>query len=193
MKPCQLTALCHQVTLEFRRDPRGPRVASLLGAYAQSERGWKRFAFASPECYTRNLVFKDASYELLILCWGEGQESPIHNHMGQNCWMAVLEGCIEEVQFHQPRTDRPAPLVEKCTRAFQHGQVAYISDEIALHLVRPLRGTSGVSLHLYARPFDLCKIYERDTGRESQKLLAYHSIHGEPCPDATDLTPASPP
>lgn len=187
MKACSLTALCHEITLEFQREAKGPRVASMLASYAASESGWRRFAFGAPDCYTRNLVFKDATYELLVLCWGQGQESPIHNHMGQNCWMAVLDGRIEEVQFLQQPGGRPGPLIEKCSRAYERGQVAYISDDIALHLVRPLRGSSGVSLHLYSRPFDLCKVYDRDTGAESQKLLAYHSIHGEPCPGALPI------
>ena len=58
-----------------------------------------------------------------------------------------------------------------------------ISDDIALHLVRPEAGSPGVSLHLYSRPFDLCHIYDPATGLASEKVLAYHSIHGQRCPD----------
>lgn len=182
MEERRITGLCQQLTLEFERDGKGPRVAALLSEYSSREPDWRRFAFFDEECYTRNLVFKDGIYELLILCWGKGQESPIHNHMGQSCWMAVLDGWIEEVQYTQLPGSQPGPLIQKCIRAFDKGQVAYIDDDIALHLVRPIKGTSGVSLHLYSRPYDVCKVYDRDSGTVIQKQLAYHSIHGEPCP-----------
>jgi cysteine dioxygenase len=103
--------------------------------------------------------------------------------MGQNCWMAILDGRIEEVQYHQQPGGRPGPLIEKGARVCGRGQVAYISDDIALHLVRPERGTSGVSLHLYSRPYDTCHIYDPTTGIASEQVLAYHSIHGERCAD----------
>lgn len=181
MSDCRVTALCGELSTEFQRDHRGKRVAELLSEFAFGEPHWKRFAFFDAGCYTRNLVFKDETYELLVLCWAEGQSSPIHNHMGQNCWMAVLDGCIEEVQYVEQPDGRSGPLIETCTRAFEPGKVAYITDEIALHLVRPPAGAAGVSLHLYSRPYDLCKVYDRDTGVASDKLLLYHSIHGERC------------
>ena len=42
--------------------------------------------------YTRNLVDKTPLYELIAICWEVGQFSSVHNHQGQNCWMAVPFG-----------------------------------------------------------------------------------------------------
>jgi cysteine dioxygenase len=42
--------------------------------------------------YTRNLIDRTSLYELLAICWEVGQGSPIHNHDGQNCWMAIPVG-----------------------------------------------------------------------------------------------------
>src|SRR5947199_1275643 len=42
--------------------------------------------------YTRNLIDKTPLYELVAICWETGQGSSIHNHKGQNCWMAVPIG-----------------------------------------------------------------------------------------------------
>ena len=173
-----IAALCRELDLELARDPRGPAAARLLSAYAAHHADWRDYALFREDCYTRNLVRRSAAYELLVLCWGADQESPIHNHMGQCCWMAVLEGSIEEVQFSRPAS--PGPLVERQSRTFTRGDAAYIDDGIAIHLVRPAGGAAGVSLHLYARPYGTCKVYDRATGAVSERELVYDSVGGEP-------------
>ncbi len=60
-------------------------------------------------------------------------------------------------------------------RVFEPGEVAYIHDRIALHLVRPYGGQPAVSLHLYARPIDVCQVYDEETGAVLAKQLIYHS------------------
>ncbi|MAF64552.1 MAG: hypothetical protein CMJ84_02680 [Planctomycetes bacterium] len=146
----------------------------LLAAYAVGEEDWRACARFVEGGYTRNLLFRDERYELLALCWSPGQESPIHNHMGQRCWMGVLEGRIEEVQYQPPTGE--GPLVEKGLRVFEPGQVAFITDEIGLHLVRPADGSPAVSLHLYSRPFEFCRGYDSATGVERELALSYHSV-----------------
>src|ERR1700676_3768342 len=42
--------------------------------------------------YTRNLIDKTSLYELIAVCWEVGQGSSVHNHLDQNCWMAVPIG-----------------------------------------------------------------------------------------------------
>ena len=41
------------------------------------------------ERYTRHLVYNDDRYQVILLGWGIGQVSPIHDHAGQRCWMIV--------------------------------------------------------------------------------------------------------
>lgn len=172
-----IAELCRALDGEFARDPRGRGVAALLAAYAGRHADWRHYAHARPECYTRNLVRRSEAYELLVLCWGAGQESPIHNHMDQSCWMAVLEGCIEELLFELPGTV-PGPLTQRDSRRFQSGQAAYIDDGIAVHLVRPAGGAPGVSLHLYSRPYGSCLVYDRATGAVGERRLVYDTIGG---------------
>ena len=50
------------------------------------------YLFWNPQHYTRNLIDKTDLYELLSLCWEPGMKSSIHNHKGQNCWMAAPIG-----------------------------------------------------------------------------------------------------
>jgi cysteine dioxygenase len=162
---------------EFRRDPRAPRAARLLADYAERHVDWRRHVLYDASTYTRNLVARCAEFELLVLCWNVGQQSPIHNHAGQHCWMAVLDGEIEEAHYAFPDAGCAAgPLAPGRSLRFAAGKVAYIDDEIALHRVRPVPGTSGVTLHLYSKPIDVCQVYDETTGGVVLRRLAYHSL-----------------
>ena len=46
--------------------------------------------------YTRNCIARTEDYELLLLCWQAGQETPIHCHNDQDCWVFLIEGAITE-------------------------------------------------------------------------------------------------
>ncbi|MDZ4773360.1 MAG: cysteine dioxygenase family protein [Planctomycetota bacterium] len=178
MKTSSILDLSRPLTAEFERDPKGSKIAQILQEYARSKQCWKDFALFAPSVYTRNLIERNEWFELLLLCWDAGQSSPIHNHAGQNCWMAVLEGEIEEVQFDCPKTDARCELVQRGTKTYVPGKVGFINDDIALHLVRPKHGRRGVSLHLYSRPIETCQLYDEATGTIVMRTMAYHSIRG---------------
>jgi cysteine dioxygenase len=153
-------------------------VARILSEYTATQDDWKRYALFRPEMYTRNLVARNEHFEMLILCWSENQASPIHNHAGQNCWMAVLEGTIEEALYSPPSGNGAGPLTVRNTKLYSPGRVAFINDDIALHRVRPSAGGRGISLHLYSKPIDVCNIYDEATGRIVESPLVYHSVEG---------------
>lgn len=170
-----IAALQRALTAEFERDARGPRVAAILAEYAGAHDDWRAHAHFAPLRYTRNLVGRTEWYELLVLCWDAGQSSPIHDHAAQNCWRAVLEGRIEEIQYPMPPEGWSGPLRPSSSRAYERGKVAFINDDIALHLVRPCDGRRGVSLHLYSRPISTCHVYDEATGRVLPRELTYHT------------------
>ncbi len=91
--------------------------------------------------YTRNLIDKTPLYELLAICWDIGQASSIHNHAGQNCWMAAPIGRL---------------LVQNYRTA--------VHPNYPVHKVHNPRafGERAVSIHIYSRPFDSCIAYSED-------------------------------
>jgi cysteine dioxygenase len=194
MQTSPRSRLCQELTREFARDPKGPGAVELLASYARAHEDWREWALFDDECYTRNLIHREERYELLLLCWGAAQKSPIHNHQGQRCWMAVLEGKISETLFHCPEastSDTGAMIRPKGpARIYSRSQVAFITDEIALHEIAAAGGAPAVSLHLYSRPFSTCQVYERETGRIAVRELSYYSIHGQRTLAARPTTPA---
>src|SRR5207248_7150852 len=49
--------------------------------------------------YTRTLVRGGPWYNVLVLCWKNGQRSPIHDHKGSTCGVRVLRGTATETLF----------------------------------------------------------------------------------------------
>jgi cysteine dioxygenase len=57
------------------------------------------YLFWSDVHYTRNLVFACDDFELMVLCWGVGHGSRIHNHGSSHCFMAALSGTVSEQRY----------------------------------------------------------------------------------------------
>jgi cysteine dioxygenase len=168
--------LVNELNANLRHGSRGKEVAGLLADYAARERDWREFALFHDECYARNLVSASELFELLVICWQPGQQSPVHDHQGQNCWMAVLDGEVRERLYHLPLAQK-GPLVAGRSRVLEAGSVAYIHDDIALHDIGSL-DRPGITLHLYSRPIRECRTFDPATGEESLRGLVYHSIEG---------------
>lgn len=169
--------LLHDLDAEFARDPAGPGVAKLLETFSASGRDWGAYALFGESPYVRNLVHLGEHYELIVICWNVGAASPIHDHSGQRCWMGGLQGEIQETHFDVPLAGS-AP-VARSTRILNPGQVAFITDEIALHEIRAVGAQRAASLHLYAQPIKTCKLYDRETGAIEERRLSYYSVQGE--------------
>lgn len=184
MPDCTLDALTAKLA-PLLQDGAGRRtngstaVGALLRAYAQSEESWRGYVNFREDTYSRNLIWRCGDFELLLLCWNKGQASPIHDHSGQQCWMAVLEGELEEVHYadggEHGLGSRPAPGRVK---DFPTGGVAFIDDDIALHLVRPKAGQQAVSLHLYSSPIDTCRVFCPESGAPTAIQVGYHTVRG---------------
>ena len=42
--------------------------------------------------HTRNCIALNDRFELILICWGPGQCTDIHDHGGEECWMDFVEG-----------------------------------------------------------------------------------------------------
>lgn len=56
-------------------------VETLMQAYKSNPQDWKQYAKFDPYRYTRNLVDEgNGKFNLMLVCWGEGHGSSIHDH-----------------------------------------------------------------------------------------------------------------
>lgn len=118
----------------------------------------KHTFFDKDLAYTRNLVATDEkNYCLLMLCWGAGRESRIHNHPCNGCFVKVLSGAIQETRYSvDPNNDS---MQLKGSSVCNAGSVTFMNDNIGLHKIgNPSDSVGAVSLHLYTPPFPSCKV-----------------------------------
>jgi len=148
-----------------------------IAHYIANHSDWKRYVFFSPHKYARNLVEINEDFELIVICWLPGHESPIHNHSSQNCWMSVVEGDIEEIYFSVDKAT--GKLTQGPTNLYKQGMVGYLYDDLALHKVRPVNGIRGVTIHLYNKPIPLCSLYCPLTGKVTRVKSAFFSQYGK--------------
>ncbi|NWH79824.1 CDO1 dioxygenase, partial [Piaya cayana] len=143
--------------------------------------------------YTRNLVdCGNGKFNLMILCWGEGHGSSIHDHTDSHCFMKILQGNLKETLFEWPEKKGNGEMTKKSERVLRENQCAYINDSIGLHRVENISHTeSAVSLHLYSPPFDSCNTFDQRTGHKHKVKMTFYSQFGErtPCVSTRDRAP----
>lgn len=132
--------------------------------------------------YTRNLAFKCADFELLVLCWDVGQAAPAHGHEGEKCWARVERGRLRFRNFRETFRDGGRARLEPLGPAVDGGP-GHVDGPAEIHSVENLaaHGARAVSLHLYSRPYSECDLYDLERGTVARTRLRYDSVGGHPC------------
>ena len=100
--------------------------------------------------YSRNRVHLNDHFELVVICWEQGQASSIHDHGVSNCLYLVLEGEMAEEEFELGPDGMPR---EKGLNTFTRGELTIVSGD---HVHRILNRASErlVTIHMYSPPLD---------------------------------------
>lgn len=137
----------------------------------------KPYAFWSEDFYTRNCIARTDDYELLLLCWEPGQTTPIHCHGGQECWVYLVQGLLEEIRYDLEENSNELSRQNKMR--LKEEQFSYMNDDMGLHSLENISQRSAMSLHLYMNPIDECRIFDQETDTVSLKKIEYHSYKGK--------------
>ena len=107
--------------------------------------------------YQRNLMHEGTNYQALVLCWRNGQRSPIHDHSGSSCAVKVVHGTAAETLFEFAPNGliyavRSRSLPEGCITASQDRDV---------HQVSNLQEDNAdlVTFHIYSPPLQWMNMY----------------------------------
>lgn len=118
-----------------------------------------KYATWNEDDYTRNCIFRTPDYELLLLCWSPGIKTAIHNHGGNQCWVAQINGEISEIRYTKDANGKP---IEISRGQLNAGESTYIDDQQAMHRLMNETDQPIMSLHLYAAPITKCAVYDDD-------------------------------
>ncbi|HTC95459.1 MAG TPA: cysteine dioxygenase family protein [Terriglobales bacterium] len=161
-----------------------PEIQAFLREHPVDPATIDRFLCWNKQRYTRNLVAKTELFELVAICWEVGQQSSIHNHDEQNCWMAAASGRLlvqnyrtlfEDIQAGRCDIE-PSDLLE-----MSFGNPVAVNPQEPVHKVfnPPQFGERAVSLHVYSRPFDHCVVYSEEQHTCGIIKLAYTTQFGK--------------
>jgi cysteine dioxygenase len=117
--------------------------------------------------YKRNLVHSAPNFHVWLLCWKNGQRSPIHNHTGSACVVRVLRGTLTETLFEMAPNGH---VKASCSRDITQGSLIG-SEDADLHQVSNLQADDAdlVTLHVYMPPLtrmNTFSLYDLSRGQE---------------------------
>ncbi|KAG9428909.1 cysteine dioxygenase type 1 [Apis mellifera carnica] len=160
-------------------------VQNLMASYRSNPLEWKKYAKFDRYRYTRNLVDEgNGRFNLMVLCWGEGHGSAIHDHANAHCIMKILQGELCETRYAWPTNNNEMKESEELQELKRNtlglNEICYINDSLGLHRVEnPSTVNPAVSLHLYSPPFSSCSVFNKQTGQKTSCKVTFWSKYGE--------------
>jgi cysteine dioxygenase len=130
----------------------------------------------SPDRYVRNRLHDGPAYQALVLCWRNGQRSPIHNHRGSACGVKVLRGVATETMFTRAANGMVLPT---SSRELPTGHMCASADD-DIHQISNLQagGKDLVTMHIYSPPLLRMEKFSLD----SPHILAWDDPINDPFP-----------
>jgi len=140
-----------------------------------------RFRRPRSDCYARRLLHRDPDlrFTAVVMTWGPGQRTPLHDHAGIWCVEAVVEGAMEVTQFKllDDRESRCRFGRESHVRA-EVGESGCLIPPFEYHVLRnAYPDRTSITLHVYGGEMSRCCTFEpRDDGwyERREKMLHYH-------------------
>lgn len=137
-----------------------------------------------PDTYARRLLYRDPELDFtaVVMTWGPGQRTMLHDHAGIWCVEGVVEGEME-VSRYELEEELGNDLVRFHERGSVHaraGSAGALIPPFEHHvLANSQPDRVSLTLHVYGGEMDHCSVFEPvDDGRDglyrrSSKALAY--------------------
>jgi predicted metal-dependent enzyme (double-stranded beta helix superfamily) len=139
------------------------------------------FRVPRPDTYARRLLHRDPAtgYTVIVMTWGVGQRTPLHDHAGIWCVEGVVEGQMEVTQYDVvERKDERYCFRREGAIAAGVGSAGCLIPPYEYHMLANARADRpSITLHVYGGEMRSCNIfapigdgwYERQT-----RPLSYH-------------------
>ena len=111
------------------------------------------------ERYTRNVLARNDDFEVLLICWEQGQSSPIHDFNAQEAWIHPIEGMLREERFKINENDE---RLEKVSNMLLGNDEFSYMNQIGIHRYSNAYKGRSVSLNIYRTPVSKWHAYDED-------------------------------
>ena len=140
-----------------------------------------RFRHPKPGSYARRLLYRDSElgFTALIMTWGPGQRTALHDHAGIWCVEGVVEGQMEVTRYEltQEHEGGHCRFAERGSVPATAGSAGALIPPFEHHvLANALPDRASLTLHVYGGEMDHCNIFEPvgdGLYRPCEKALSY--------------------
>jgi predicted metal-dependent enzyme (double-stranded beta helix superfamily) len=138
-----------------------------------------RFHRVRPERYARRLLHRNdvLGYTAVVMTWGPGQRTPLHDHAGIWCVEGVVEGRMDVTQYDLVEESQHACRFEAkgCVHAAV-GSAGCLIPPFEYHVLANALDEPSITLHVYGGEMTTCHVFEPvDGGRyvRRERTLCY--------------------
>jgi cysteine dioxygenase len=156
-------------------------VSDCLHTHPVEENSLRPYLLFHPSHPTRNLIFKNDTFELLASCWDIGQASPVQAYPGRNIWIKTCNGQLRLQTFRVAEEDEHrCRLVQQRSSDLKKNWPAVVSASDPVHQILniPRFGQRAVSLHVYSPPVSEQVTYSLEAKRPVTSIPNYDTHHG---------------
>jgi 3-mercaptopropionate dioxygenase len=118
--------------------------------------------------YARHLLYGDPGgrFEVVVMAWSPGQETPIHDHSGMWCVEGVVQGVIDVTRYDLKEMigDDEARMERTEVIHAGLGQCGALIPPVEYHRIANPYESAAFTIHVYGGRMRACRIFERRTG-----------------------------
>ena len=123
-----------------------------------------RFLDPVSDGYARRLVHKDAQgrFSMVMMVWGPGQGTPLHDHAGHWCVECVYRGSIRVRSYdaEEDAGDGHVRFAQKTEIMAGQGAAGALIPPHEYHTIDNTENTPAVTLHVYSGEITWCHVFE---------------------------------
>jgi predicted metal-dependent enzyme (double-stranded beta helix superfamily) len=145
-----------------------------------------RFHAVRPDGYARRLLHRDDAlgYTAVVMTWGPGQRTPLHDHAGIWCVEGVVEGRMDVTQCDLVQEEREEDAGVAAYRFEEKGCVhaavgsaGCLIPPFEYHILANALDEPSITLHVYGGEMTTCHVFVPIAGgryMREERPLCYH-------------------
>lgn len=132
------------------------------------------------DTYARRLLYRDPQgrYSMVVMTWGPGQKTALHDHAGIWCVECVMDGTMEVAQYDLVSEQEGQFRFERqnCLQAGR-GSAGCLIPPFEYHTLGNLTDSPSVTLHVYGGDMTYCHVFEPQPDGAWRKVRRELSFH----------------
>ncbi len=113
--------------------------------------------------YARRLLHRnpELGYTVVVMTWGPGQTTQLHDHAGMWCVECVVDGELEIARFElMERDGERHRFADRGVFRSGTGEAGSLIPPFEYHVLGNARDEATITLHVYGGEMDHCNLYE---------------------------------